>query len=137
MLTKEQVIEAGYTVLPNGGWFRLDPSIDPSGWDSLAENFGFDPSCKEVVLCVAAYKEVYEKTIRMRDDLAMEGLSIPASESFTDYDTQVNVVYVTAQELEGAEFGDDPAHPDDHPFTYLELADGRSLYFISADLDFD
>lgn len=136
MITKSQVLDSGYVVLPEGGWFRIDPEHDPSGWDSLAMNFGFDPDCKGVILCVAGFKEIYENTIRMRDDLAMEGLSIPASKSFTNYDTQVDVAYVTAKELDGAVFGDDPADPDDHPFTYLELKDGRSLYFLSVDLDF-
>jgi hypothetical protein len=72
----------------------------------------------------------------MRDDLAEEGLAVPASKSFKDYDTQVDVVYITAEELEGATYGDDSAHPDDHPFCYVELKDGRCLYFISVDLDF-
>ena len=74
--------------------------------------------------------------IRMRDDLALEGLSVPASRAFMDYDTQVDVVYISAEELVGATYGDDPAHPDDHPFCYVELKDGRSLYFLSVDLDF-
>lgn len=74
--------------------------------------------------------------IRMRDDLAEEGLTIPASKSFVNYDTQVDVSYITAQELIGATYGDDPAHPDDHPFCYVQLRDGRSLYFLSVDLDF-
>lgn len=59
MLTKDQVLKGGYTVLPNGGWFRLSPDVDPLGWDSLAEDFGFDPTCKEVILCVAGYKEIH------------------------------------------------------------------------------
>ena len=75
-------------------------------------------------------------TIRMRDDLALEGLSVPASRTFKDYDTQVDVVYITAEELDGATYGNDPAHPDDHPFCYVQLKDGRSLYFLSIDLDF-
>ena len=74
--------------------------------------------------------------IRMRDDLALEGLSVPASRAFMDYDTQVDVVYISAEELVGATYGDDPAHPDDHPFCYVELKDGRALYFLSVDLDF-
>ena len=77
-----------------------------------------------------------DNSIRMRDDLAEEGLSVPASKSFKDYDTQVDVVYIGAEELQGATYGDDPAHPDDHPFCYVELKDGRSLYFIGVDLDF-
>jgi hypothetical protein len=79
---------------------------------------------------------MFDNSIRMRDDLAEEGLSVPASKSFTDYDTQVDVVYITAEELQGATYGDDPAHPDDHPFCYVQLKDGRSLYFIGVDLDF-
>jgi len=77
-----------------------------------------------------------DNSIRMRDDLAEEGLAVPASKSFKDYDTQVDVVYIGAEELQGATYGDDPAHPDDHPFCYVELKDGRSLYFIGVDLDF-
>jgi hypothetical protein len=75
--------------------------------------------------------------ITMRADLAEDGLSVPASRTFKDYDTQVDVVYITAQELEGATIGDDPAEPDDHPFCFVELKDGRSLYFLSVDLDFE
>ena len=75
--------------------------------------------------------------ITMRADLAEEGLAVPASRTFTDYDTQIDVVYITAEELEGATIGDDPADADDHPFCYVELKDGRSLYFISVDLDFE
>lgn len=76
-------------------------------------------------------------TIRMRDDLAREGMSVPASRTFRDYDTLVDDLYISAQELEGATFGNDPADPDDHAFCYVDLKDGRSLYFISVDLDFD
>jgi hypothetical protein len=73
----------------------------------------------------------------MRDDLAREGMSVPASRTFRDYDTLVDDLYISAKELEGATFGNDPAEPDDHAFCYVELKDGRSLYFISVDLDFD
>ena len=40
-----------------------------------------------------------DPSIRMRDDLALEGLSVPASRAFKDYDTQVEVVYISAEEL--------------------------------------
>ena len=76
-------------------------------------------------------------TARMRDDLAKDGMSVPASRTFSDYDTLDDDLYITAQELEGAVQGDDPADPDDHPFCYVQLKDGRSLYFISVDLDFE
>ena len=75
--------------------------------------------------------------IRMRDDLAEEGYAVPASKTFEKYDTLSEVVYINAKELQGAVQGADPADPDDHPFCYVELQDGRSLYFVSADLDFD
>jgi hypothetical protein len=75
--------------------------------------------------------------IRMRDDLAEEGLSVPASTTFSDYDTLDDDLYITAEELDGATQGDDPADPDDHAFCYVQLKDGRSLYFISVDLDYE
>ena len=75
--------------------------------------------------------------IRMRDDLAEEGLAVPASPTFEKYDTLGDVVYITAEELEGATQGDDPADPDDHAYWYIKLKDGRSLYFVGADLDFE
>ena len=72
-------------------------------------------------------------TARMRDDLAQDGMSVPASRTFSNYDTLDDDLYITAQELEGAVQGDDPADPDDHPFCYVQLKDGRSLYFIKDD----
>jgi len=75
-------------------------------------------------------------TIRMRWDLAENELSVPASTTFSNYDTLDDDIFVTAEELEGAEQGDDPADPDDHAFCYVKLKDGRSLYFMSVDLDF-
>jgi len=77
-----------------------------------------------------------DNSIRMRDDLAEKGLSVPASRTFRDYDTQVDVVYIDSQELNGATYGDDSANADDHPFCYVQLKDGRSFYFIFSDLDF-
>ena len=74
--------------------------------------------------------------IRMRWDLAEEGYSVPASRTFSNYDTLDDDLYISAEELEGATYADDPADPDDHPFCYLQLKDGRTLYFIGADLDF-
>jgi len=76
-------------------------------------------------------------TIRMRDDLAKAGYAVPASRTFSDYDTLDDRLYITAKELEGATFGNDPRTAEDHPFCYVQLKDGRSLYFISVDLDFE
>lgn len=108
------------------GWFRINVyKVDPeTGMDNYDYWLDFDP--------------VFIGTkIRMRDDLAKEGLSVPASRTFSNYDTLDDDLYITAQELEGAVQGDDPADPDDHPFCYVQLKDGRSLYFISVDLDFE
>ena len=77
-----------------------------------------------------------KQIITMRADLAEAGLAVPASKTFSNYDTLDDDIFITAQELKGATYGDDPAHPDDHPFCYVELKDGRSLYFMSVDLDF-
>jgi hypothetical protein len=74
--------------------------------------------------------------IRMRTDLAEEGMSVPAGKSFESYDTLVDVIYLTADDLEDAVQGNDPADPDDHPFCYVKLRDGRCFYMISVDLDF-
>jgi hypothetical protein len=57
MLTKDEVVNSGYTVLPKGGWLYVDPEIMPRDWDDLAKSFGFDPDCEGVYLCVAGYKE--------------------------------------------------------------------------------
>ncbi len=81
-------------------------------------------------------REMTNCIIQMRHDLAEEGYSVPASRTFSNYDTLDDRLFVTAEELEGATFGEDPADSDDHPFCYVQLKDGRSLYFISIDLDF-
>jgi len=94
-------------------------------------------SAGAVVYCVLNLERIEMNCIiRMRHDLAQEGYSVPASRTFSNYDTLDDDLYISAEELEGATYADDPADPDDHPFCYLQLRDGRSLYFIGADLDF-
>lgn len=61
MITKKQITEAGYVVLPKGAWYRLDPNIDPIAWEELSESLGFDPSCKEVIFCISGFKEIKEE----------------------------------------------------------------------------
>jgi hypothetical protein len=58
MLTKEEVEEGGYTVLPKGGWIRLDPTIVPHDWEDICKDFGVDPDCEELYLCVCGVKEI-------------------------------------------------------------------------------
>ena len=74
--------------------------------------------------------------IRMRSDLAEEGMSVPAGKSFEDYDTLVDVIYLSADDLVDAVQGSDPADADDHPFCYVKLRNGECYYMVSADLDF-
>lgn len=57
MITESQVKKAGYTVLPKGAWFAIDPETVPE-WDEVAKQYGFNPDCKEVILCVAGFKEI-------------------------------------------------------------------------------
>ena len=74
--------------------------------------------------------------VRMRSDLAEEGMSVPAGKGFESYDTLVDKVYLSADDLEDAVQGNDPADTDDHPYCYVKLRDGRCFYMVSVDLDF-
>ena len=58
MITKEQVVEAGYTVLPEGAWIRISPENMPRDWQDVCSHFGADPNCAEIVLCVVGVKEL-------------------------------------------------------------------------------
>jgi hypothetical protein len=61
MITKKQMEKAGYTVLPKGGWIRLDPTIVPHDWEDLCKDFASDPECKELILCICGVKEIYRE----------------------------------------------------------------------------
>ncbi len=113
------------------GWFSINVyKVDPvTGMD----NYEWMIDLERIYLGMGETNG----TIRMRDDLAKAGYAIPASRTFSNYDTLDDDLYITAKELEGAVQGNDPADPDDHPFCYVQLKDGRSLYFISVDLDFE
>jgi hypothetical protein len=74
--------------------------------------------------------------VRMRSDLAEEGMSVPAGKSFESYDTLVDVIYLSADDLVDAVQGNDPVDTDTHPYCYVKLRDGRCFYMVSADLDF-
>ena len=49
--------DAGYEILPKGGWFRVDPSIVPHDWHDICSDFGIDPNCESAILCIAGVKE--------------------------------------------------------------------------------
>lgn len=76
-------------------------------------------------------------TVRMRDDLAEGGFEIPAGTGYRDYDDLQGVTYLKASELAGAEEYNNGDDPDSHPFQVVKLTDGRVLYVISADLDYN
>jgi hypothetical protein len=58
MLTKAQIEKEGYTVIPEGMWVCIDPTMFPHDWERVAKACQFDPNCKEVILCVVGFKEV-------------------------------------------------------------------------------
>jgi hypothetical protein len=76
-------------------------------------------------------------TVRMRDDLSQQDYSVPAGKSYKDYDDLQEVSWLTASELADAEEYDNGDDPDSHPFQVVKLKDGRVLYVISADLDYN
>jgi hypothetical protein len=61
MITKNEIIKAGYEVLPKGGWIRISPENMPRDWDDICKDFGVDSSCLEIILCVAGVKEIHEE----------------------------------------------------------------------------
>ena len=72
----------------------------------------------------------------MRQDLAREGYTVPASATFSNYDTQDEpILYLSAQDLEGAMEYDNGVDSDEHPFIVVKLKDGRVFYMVGADLD--
>ena len=73
--------------------------------------------------------------IEMRRDLAEEGLLVPAGLSYEDYDDLQQVIYLSAEDLDGAEEYDNGIDPDSHAFNVIKLKDGRVFYMINADLD--
>lgn len=75
--------------------------------------------------------------VRMRDDLAEQGITVPAGLSFQDYDDLQEVTYLNATELEDAEEFDTGEDPDSHPFFPVKLRDGRVFYMIGVDLDWE
>ena len=73
--------------------------------------------------------------IRMRRDLAKEGISIPAGLSYKDYDDLQEIIYLTDEEMDGAVEYDTGEDPDSHAFCPAKLKDGRIVYFIGVDLE--
>jgi hypothetical protein len=73
--------------------------------------------------------------VRMRKDLAKEGISIPAGLSYKDYDDLQEIIYLSAEDMDGAVEYDTGEDPDSHAFCPVKLKDGRIVYMIGVDLD--
>ena len=58
MITSEELIESGYSVLPQGGWIRLNPEIIPHDWVDICKDFGVDADCHELILAVCGVKQI-------------------------------------------------------------------------------
>jgi hypothetical protein len=85
---------------------------------------GFGCHCDEIM-----------RPIRMRKDLAEEGITIPAGLNWSDYDNLEDVIHLSAEDLEGAFECDTGEDPDSHAFCPVKLRDGRVVYMIGVDLD--
>ena len=74
----------------------------------------------------------------MRDDLAKDGLAIPAFDDVLKHEHYVGEHYIGANELIGAKLEGNTKNCDDPRYNYtrLRLKDKRLLYFIGVDLDF-
>ena len=73
--------------------------------------------------------------VRMRKDLAEEGITIPAGLSYKDYDDLQEITYLSVEDMEGAVEFDTGEDPDSHAFCPVKLKDGRVFYMIGVDLD--
>jgi hypothetical protein len=71
----------------------------------------------------------------MRDDLAKDGLLIPAGLSYDNYDDLQEVVHLSATDLIGAVGYDTGEDPDSHAFCPVKLKDGRIVYIYGVDLE--
>lgn len=81
------------------------------------------------------YNEDPPVQVRMRKDLAEEGVTIPAGLSYKNYDDLQDITYLSAQDMEGAVEFDTGENPDSHAFCPVKLKDGRVFYMIGVDLD--
>ena len=75
------------------------------------------------------------RTVKMRKDLAEQGLTIPAGKSWSVYDNLEDVIYLSAEDLEGAVECDTGEDPDSHAFCPVKLRDGQVVYMIGVDLE--
>jgi hypothetical protein len=58
MITEQELLDSGYTVLSQGGWIRLSPEIVPHDWVDICKDFCVNPDCQEIILAVCGVKEI-------------------------------------------------------------------------------
>ena len=58
MITEQELLDSGYTVLSQGGWIRLNPEIIPHDWVDICKDFGVDHDCHELILAVCGVKQI-------------------------------------------------------------------------------
>lgn len=73
--------------------------------------------------------------VRMRHDLAEEGITIPAGLSYSDYDDLHLDFHLSAEDMNGATTYDNGEDTDNHAFNVIKLKDGRIVYMIGVDLE--
>jgi len=76
-----------------------------------------------------------QRPIKMRKDLAREGILIPAGKSWSNYDDLEDVMHLSEEDLEGAYEYDTGEDPDSHAFCPVKLKNGEVVYLIGADLE--
>ena len=64
MITKKEIEEAGYEVLPKGGWIRISPENMPRDWEDVCNDFGVSSDCLEIIL-------IYSIFLSLTSDLKM------------------------------------------------------------------
>ena len=77
--------------------------------------------------------------VRLRKDLAQEGIAIPAYDDVTEPDNGVGETYLSDEDLRGAVLigdNDDDTKPH-YAFEHIKLQDGRDFYVHGIDLDYN
>lgn len=91
---------------------------------------------RQIYLDDMAEDEDQPTLVHMRKDLAREEIQIPACFSYSDYDTMNEpVIYLSAEDMDGAIEHDTGEDPDSHAFCPVKLKDGRIVYMVGVDLD--
>lgn len=77
-------------------------------------------------------------SVRMRDDLALNGYTIPAYDSIQENDEGIGDTMLTSEDLKGAIYCDicEDDTKSEYNFTRVKLRDNRIFFVHGIDLDF-